>query len=447
MISYFFFYKPLFMLQLLTSEFLFTYRLPKRSKFPLRFCLMLFLCMTASIALPFVPEGALSLSLIFFGLFALTFLCQWICYDVSALSLLFCLTVSYVVQHCAYCLSNCMLLFSDLNSNIYGVYTEEVITYHLPVGDVFGYIFSFVVYYLCYYLFFVFFGYKIRRNSEPKLKNVPLFIVSFLALIISILVNSAVIYGTTNGDLIVVINLYNALCCVFVVYVLFSMVDKNKMEAELSSVYQILRKSEEQYEISKKTIDLIDIKCHDLKQQIRSIGQANFINETALSEMSDVISIYDTEMKTGNKPLDVILTEKSLLCYQNGITLSCMADGALLNFMNEAELYSLFGNALDNAISAVLKIEDREKRCIGLSLCKVKGFVTVNVHNYYEHSLRYSEDGLLETTKKDKENHGFGLKSIRYIASKYGGTVSIKTERNVFNLNILFPVKSFSKES
>lgn len=441
MISYFSFYKPLFMLQLLIAEFLFTFRLPKRSKFFLRFSLMVVLCFALSILLPFVPEGALSLSLLFFGLFAVTFLCQWFCYDVSALSMLFCLTVSYVVQHCAYCLSNCMLLFSNLNSNIYGVYTEEIITYHLPVNDVFGYIFSFVVYYLSYYLFFLAFGYKIRKNTEPKLKNISLFVVSFFALIISIFVNSAVIYGTTNGDLIVVINIYNAVCCVFMVYVLFSMVDKNKMEAELSSVYHILRKSEEQYEISKKTIDLIDIKCHDLKQQIRTIGQANLINETALSEISDVISIYDTEMNTGNKPLDVILTEKSLLCYQNGILLSCMADGTLLNFMNEAEIYSLFGNALDNAISAVLKIEDRDKRCIGLSLCKVKGFITVNIHNYFEDFLHYSKDGLPETTKKDKEKHGFGLKSIRYIASKYGGTVSVKTENNVFNLNVLFPIK------
>lgn len=45
------------------------------------------------------------------------------------------------------------------------------------------------------------------------------------------------------------------------------------------------------------------------------------------------------------------------------------------------------------------------------------------------------------TTKKDKENHGYGLKSIIYIAEKYGGKVSVKASGGVFDLNIIFPIK------
>ena len=116
-----------------------------------------------------------------------------------------------------------------------------------------------------------------------------------------------------------------------------------------------------------------------------------------------------------------------------------MADGSRLGFMNEAELYSLFGNAIDNAITAVRKVEDESRRYIGLNVSQLKGFVKVNIHNYYEGELNFSEEGLPLTTKADKENHGFGMKSIRYIVEKYGGTVSVKTEKGVFNLNILFP--------
>ena len=102
----------------------------------------------------------------------------------------------------------------------------------------------------------------------------------------------------------------------------------------------------------------------------------------------------------------------------------------------------MFGNAVDNAISAVRKIADTDKHTIGLNVSQVKDFVTVNINNYYEGELDYTAGGgLPSTTKKDKENHGYGLKSIIYIAEKYGGKVSVKASGGVFDLNIIFPIK------
>ena len=47
---------------------------------------------------------------------------------------------------------------------------------------------------------------------------------------------------------------------------------------------------------------------------------------------------------------------------ERGITISCVADGKLLQFINPMDLYSLFGNALDNSIEAVEQFEEEEKR-------------------------------------------------------------------------------------
>ena len=441
MISYFSFYRTLFMVQLLAAAFLFTFRLRRRNHFWLRYAVMVAGTLLLSLMPFWQQSNPIELSLSFMGMFLSLFLMSFFCFDVPVMSLLFCHVAAYTTQHCAYCLSNCMLLFSKLNANIYGVYTEEVlITQFLPFNQVFGWIFSFAVYYFVYYLFFLFFGNRIRRNNELRLKSLPVLTVSTITMVISVFVNAAVVYGTVNGDLIVLVNIYNAVCCTFIMYMLFSIMTQTQMRDELASIYMILRKSQEQYEISKRTIEMINIKCHDLKHQIRQIGKAKLINEDALREISNVISIYDSEIKTGNPVLDTILTEKSLYCYKNEINLTCIADGTLLNFMNEAELYSLFGNALDNAISAVQKAADPQKRYIGLNISRVKGFVTVNVHNYYDGSIRYSENGMPITTKVDRENHGFGLKSIVYIVEKYGGKVSVQAEAHVFNLNIIFPV-------
>lgn len=441
MISFFAFYKPLFMFQLLIAEFLFCRRLRRRSRFWLRYLLAAAACFVFSVVLVFTPDNAFELSLIFIALFAITLVSNIFCYDVSFVSLLFCLTSAYVLQHFSYCLSNCLLLLFGLNSNVYGVYTEEVILHQgITVSEMFGYIFTFVVYYLAYWLFYLFFARRIRRNSEPRLKSRSLLPVCVGALALSIVVNAVVVYSTTDGDLIVLMNFYNAACCLFIIYVLFSMLRKSAMQQELDMVSRMLAKAEEQYAISKKSTELINIKCHDLKQQIRTIGRANLINETALCEMQKAISFYDSGIDTGNGTVDIILTEKSLVCRKDGVALECMADGSLLSFMNEAEIYSMLGNAIDNAFSAVRELEEENRR-IGLTVQKVKNFVTVQARNRYKGEIVLSGDGLPVTTKSDSENHGFGLKSIRYIVEKYGGRMSVKAQEGEFSLNIIFPVK------
>ena len=332
-----------------------------------------------------------------------------------------------------------MMLLTGLNNDVYGVYTEEAVL-QLTATDVFGGIFTFVIYYLSYYAFFIVFANRIKKNRELRLKNMPLLIISALAIVISIFVNSAVVYGKTDKTLMTTISIYNALCCCFIIFMLFSMLSNVEMATELDAINKILREAQEQYVKSKKNIELINIKCHDLKHQVREIGRASHINESAITELEHVISIYDREVNTGNIALDTILTEKSLYCYKNKIRLSCIADGALLAFMSETELYALFGNALDNAISAVKRIPDDDRRFIDLVIGRERDFVTVNVHNCYDGELRRTGDGLPRTTKKDEINHGYGLKSIAHIAEKYGGTMSVNGVDGVFDLNILFPL-------
>ena len=114
-----------------------------------------------------------------------------------------------------------------------------------------------------------------------------------------------------------------------------------------------------------------------------------------------------------------------------------MADGKLLDLLGEADLYSLLGNALDNAIENVQKVSE-ELRIINLSVVKQDGIVKVHVDNYYNGELKF-KGGVPQTSKGDSANHGFGIKSMRLIAEKYGGILRIAAEDNVFNLNILFP--------
>ena len=122
-----------------------------------------------------------------------------------------------------------------------------------------------------------------------------------------------------------------------------------------------------------------------------------------------------------------------------------MADGALLDFMEVMDLSAVFGNALDNAIECEERIADPEKRLIHVSVSAQRDFVLIRFENYCEGSLNFSE-GLPVTTKEDRNFHGYGLKSIRYVAKKYGGTVTARMEKQWFVLQLLFPRPAQPKE-
>jgi len=102
--------------------------------------------------------------------------------------------------------------------------------------------------------------------------------------------------------------------------------------------------------------------------------------------------VCDSTVKTGNDALDTILTEKSLLGEREGIDLSCIADGKALSFMNPAEIYSLFGNAIENAMDAVTQLEDPEQRVVSLAVRRVAGMVSIHMENRCPKEVKF-EDG------------------------------------------------------
>lgn len=51
------------------------------------------------------------------------------------------------------------------------------------------------------------------------------------------------------------------------------------------------------------------------------------------------------------------------------------------------------------------------------------------------------KNGLVATTKSDRENHGFGMKSMRFVAEKYGGVMKAEQSGEWFSLNFVIPIK------
>lgn len=232
------------------------------------------------------------------------------------------------------------------------------------------------------------------------------------------------------------------LICMITLYLQNELFRKSALKQELELMNMLLLKEQEQYRLSKENISIINQKCHDLKHQIRAIRKSDDTDKSRyLKEVEDSIRIYEAIVKTGNEVLDTILTEKSLYCKEKGIIVSCVADGGLLSFMENMDLYSLFGNALDNAIEAVEKLPEEGMRQIDVLIYKQQSFLVINILNPVGEKLIF-EEGLPVTTKADKNFHGFGVRSMKYVVKKYDGFLNASEEDGCFSLKMLIPIPS-----
>lgn len=227
---------------------------------------------------------------------------------------------------------------------------------------------------------------------------------------------------------------------IMILYVYQSRICELLAEKELSNIHSMLKAQYDKYRNYQTTFDMINVKYHDLKHQIAGL-RAEMSDEQRqkwIDDMEQELESYSPELETGNSVLDTLIAGKMMNCRANNIKVTCVADGNILDFMHVADICTIFGNALDNAIESVSLIEDPEKRLIHLSVSTKKNFVIIQINNYCENQIKI-KNGYPVTTKADKTSHGFGLKSIRYTVDKYHGTVTFDVNKNWFELKILIP--------
>lgn len=281
---------------------------------------------------------------------------------------------------------------------------------------------------------------ELRITTASCLTVVSIALIIYIVSSISYLSIRVPFAGTTDADAFNVRTLAY-LGGVAILYAYHLQICENHARQELTAMQNILQNQYANYQRSEESVELINRKYHDLKHQIAMLRSEvkEGKNLEYLDRVEQEIRAYEAENKTGNRVLDTILTSKSLHCQQNGIQLTCVADGAALDFMDVMDLSALFGNALDNAIEGVSILPSDEQKLIHLSVARQKGFVSVRLENRCKESL-HIEKGLPSTTKAEKGLHGYGLKSIQATVEKYGGSVTVRAENGWFELRILIPV-------
>lgn len=438
-----FLYKFVFIAELLAAMHLYSFRMKKKNRYPLRLVLSALVCLGLGYAWPIASYSAWYASLMFLVLFFLCSVSLFFIYDIPVKQVFFLAVASYTTQHFSHELYSLVATTTQLALEpTLGMYGDEVFQFDLgSLRSWFAILVYAEIYLMCYWILYKIFGRKINRE-DMRISNFSIAVIAALILLVDIIMNAVAVYITEgySRTYAALTCIYNLICCGLILYIQVRMCVQKKLERELETVSLLLHQSEEQYRQSNENIMLLNLKCHDLKHQIREYTQKRTLDEEYIKDLENIVNIYDSPVKTGNEALDLILTEKSLLCRKNRITLSCFADCSRLGFISNADLYGLFGNIIDNAMEAVIKIEDETKREINIVVKNVNSFISIEVENYYDGEMKLDDSGMPITTKKNKNYHGFGLKSVSLIVAKYGGDLKISVGKEIFSLCILFSV-------
>lgn len=405
-------------IQLLVVEAVFLIKAQKRSWFFLRLGLCAAAFGAASFGLRYIPNITWIAFIIPAALNALLLV---ICYRLPVHHAAFFVVIAYSVQNSAY---NVFLIIEHAAGHLSGIVAELLSDGVLLLLTA-----------ACWLLFVR----NMRLEKTLRSSNIKTVAVCVVMLVVVYVLNALLTATDRDVTADIIARSLVVICVFFALWLVFGISAQERLAREKAEIEQLLRREESLHRISKENIDLINMKCHDLKHRIAAMRVGAALGcDAELGEIEDAIAVYDGFVKTGNEDLDIVLAEKSMSCKKDDILLSCIADGRALAFMAPGDVYSLFGNAFDNAIECLRRTADKDKRVVSLSVQARGSFVGVRMENYCGRRLVF-EDGLPVTDKADKNYHGFGMKSIRYVAEKYDGSLFAEVRDDMFVLNIIFP--------
>lgn len=206
---------------------------------------------------------------------------------------------------------------------------------------------------------------------------------------------------------------------------------KSAMQKEMETMNLLYDRQRQQYQVARQNVQIINRRCHELKVQIAALRKLapESVPQQSLDDAEQAARLYDANRNTGNEVLDVVLTEKTLLCESRDIRLNAVADGSCLTHLEASDLYALFANMLDHAIESAVMVTQPERRGIDLLVCMRQGFVVINVIS----PARTAEASANRTAQ-------YELKVVKRIVQKYKGTLTTETQNEFFAVKIIFPI-------
>ena len=294
------------------------------------------------------------------------------------------------------------------------------------------------VHFLLYLALYLLVGRKAQEQYDASGRRAGVALSVSAMVVLGVLGSVASAYRDESAVLYICTRAFEMAVAIFILMLYAGIEFRSRARTEMATMEHVLSEERKQFVQMKENIDIINVYCHDLKHQLADFEGR--LTEQEIAGLQNAMEIYDSNIRTGCEALDVVLYLHQLTCRKEGITLTCLADGPALSFMRTRHIYALFNNAISNAVEAVRKIPDPQKRVIGVTVCCENGRVEIECTNYYEGTLTMA-NGLPRTSKEDSGHHGFGTMSMRYIAEQYHGQMTVEARKGIYTLHITIPAE------
>ena len=281
-----------------------------------------------------------------------------------------------------------------------------------------------------------------RNIFEPLLQISPILYVLIAAtlavFIVSLAAVSSGVSDLTDTWQLIFILLNIPLVTATVSYAVYSLVKTQTAERN----YKLqLEQQIRYYEMMENMNEDLRVFRHDLPKKLRPMVAYLENNDVAsAAEIARELSggfTAESEYRfhTGNYRLDTVLFCQQQIAVQDGIRI-VYTYGSLFPAEGIApdDIYTIFPNALDNAIEACRQVEGERQVTVSSRIAGDTVYVSISNPFAVAPVIKH---GVPQSDKKDKTSHGYGFRSIKRAAANYGGdNVDVIVENGTFTLRL-----------
>lgn len=303
-----------------------------------------------------------------------------------------------------------------------------------------GYIFSRILIYLIILKINKYKQIQYLDIRQHKTMSIKASIVTVICIILYYILIKALLNRTMNKDsllifislftllIIVLMNLYYEITTKANELIKMDIINRqNKIEFDYAAILEL------------KMEDLRKLK-HDMKNHISMI--AYFTNNNNLVGLKEYLYKLQiplepcTIINIPNQPeLSALINSKFEMVKLNNIKFDFKIDISKEINIPLYDLSLIFGNILDNAIEASLRI-DENCRQISLYAGIINDYLIIDCMNRFDNKYIVYKNGKYITSKNNLSIHGKGIRIMEEIANLYDGDLNIEIEKDLFKVNL-----------
>ena len=305
------------------------------------------------------------------------------------------------------------------------------------LARVLGIVLTNTLYLVTAYILTRFFHDKIKLKKEEYIIVIIFYIIFLIVVLLSIAMSRNVDFSLIWQKTFLILDMLMFIANIIVLKMIFHINQQNHYEMENALLYMQITQQEKRIREEEKNYREVQLLRHDLKRYLVTYRQLLQEGKYEVIE-ADIDKILGKRLNTNhcvyteNTILNAVICEKMEQCSIKNIKIEVQVNAD--KDMDSIEYGVVLSNLLDNAIEAEEQ-EKEENRYICLNIGVEQNMIHLVVSNYISESV-LQNNALLETSKKNKQLHGIGLRGVKEFVNNKGGEIEIFEENHMFVVHI-----------